>query len=531
VPVESGQSTTLRDIFAPLWTYKWFVLFAVVFATAGTYVYYDREPESYSASTKLYLAQEGDAALGLGAGFSDARTVANQAQLLQSRAVALDVKELIGFPGSPESLSGAVTASAAEETDFIVITATAGSSSAAQAIANGFARAFVELRSETRRSQIRKSLTALQEQRDQIPRDQANAAARAEISTRIRALRLVDSTAPGNAQQVDPATGGVLTSTSPKRYALFAFVLALLSASGLAYMRTRFDGRISTEAAAADAYGRPVLGTVPHDNGISYFEDGAPAVSPAAREAFRGLRVNLRLASLSKPIKILLVTSANPGEGKSTLVRNLALTLHEAGQRVAIVDADLRKPSLAPMFGVTPIAGLTDVLTGDTALEAAVLNVTAKSLPPAMSLATASDDGVAPSSERAVTLLSAGHVPANPPAVLESLEVREVLRRLGETHDYVLVDTPPLLSVSDAIPLLDAADAVIVPARIGSTTRRTAERATEILRRVPQANFIGVVANDVEVGIDTYYGESDYGGRAGTVPAPATAAESTSAAS
>lgn len=504
--VHSGPGMTLGDLLAPIFARKWFILFAVVFTTVGSYVYFEREPESYEASTKLFIAQESDPALGVAGGFSDARTVANQAQLLKSREVAESVKRLTGYVGDAGALSGAVRAVSSEETDFISITATGRTALEAQAIANGYAQAFIELRSDRRREQLDKTLAALEAQRRQIPVSPETAASREELSSRIRALRVAGSTAPGNAQQVDAAGPGGLTSQSPKRQALFAFVLTLLASCALAYAATRFDNRITSPEDAGLAYRRPVLGTVGHDKDIVHFEGGRPAVAGSAKEAFRGLRVNLRLAALSEPVRIILVTSANPGEGKSTLVRNLALTLHEAGQRVAVVDADLRKPSLAPLFGVEPGPGLTDVLTGDLSLDDATISVLAHSAPPAAS-AEAVDDA---SARRGLTLLNAGHEPANPPAVLESKDLRSVLRELAEQHDYVLIDTPPILSVSDAIPLMDAVDAMIIPARIGTTTRRAAQTASELIARVPGVNFIGIVANDLEGGTPGYYGATAY---------------------
>lgn len=504
--MQPGPGVTLGDLLAPLTARKWFILFAVVFTTVGTFVYFDREPESYEATTKLFIAQESDPALGVSGGFSDARTVANQAQLLKSREVAESVKELTGYSGDAGALSGAVRAVSSEDTDFITITATGRTAQEAQAIANGYARAFIDLRSERRREQLNKTLSALEAQRKQIPVSPETAASREEISSRIRSLRVAGSTAPGNAQQVDAAGPGGLTSESPKRQALFALVLTLLASSALAYTATRFDNRIATAEDAGKAYRRPVLGTVGREKDIVHFDGGQPAVVGSAREAFRGLRVNLRLAALSEPVRVILVTSANPGEGKSTLVRNLALTLHEAGQRVAVVDADLRKPSLAGLFGVQPGPGLTDVLTGDVSLDDATLTVLAPSTPPAAS----ADDDDHDTTGRGLTLLNAGHEPANPPAVLESNDLRDLLRALGEQHDYVLIDTPPVLSVSDAIPLMGAVDAVVIPARIGTTTRRAAQAASELIARVPGVNFIGIVANDLETGTPGYYGSTAY---------------------
>lgn len=509
-----ARDVGLGEYLAPLVARRWLILAAVVLATAATYAYYAHQPKVYEAATKLYVAQEANPVVGATAGFSDDRTVENQATLLTSVDVADSVAKRIGYRGAPAALAASVSAVPSSGSDFITISARAPTPQRAAAIANGFAQAFIDLRSARRRDQIDKAVGELSRQLRRIPRTADTSSERAEISSNIRQLEVARSSAPGNATQIDlagpPATP---VAPRPRRNALFALALTLVGSVFLAYFLERFDPRLRKVEEAASIYRRPVLTSVVHDDDIACFAEGLPALSATSREAFRQLRVNLHLAGLDGPLRTILVTSASTGEGKSTVVRNLALTLHEAGRRVALVDADLRKPTLEGLFGTEPDGGLTDVLAGDRQLRDVLVHVPVESRGVAalgrMSPEHAANGAGAPD---AVTILAAGPQPANPPAVLESPATAALLREVTALHDVVIIDTPPLLEVSDAIPLLAQVDAVVLVARAGVTERRSARRAMEILSRVPGVNFVGVVANDLKgMEASAYGGGEGYG--------------------
>jgi Mrp family chromosome partitioning ATPase len=205
-----------------------------------------------------------------------------------------------------------------------------------------------------------------------------------------------------------------------------------------------------------------------------------------------------------------------PGEGKSTVVRNLALAFRESGKRVAVVDLDLRHPALAPLFGVSPGPGITDVLRHETELDEAALRI-GVALPAFDELLRTEASNAAGGSARngangrngrngrngmvtldsEVTLLLSGARPANPPSVLASERLTEVLDELRERNDIVLIDSAPVLAVTDTVPLLRYADAALFVGRLDVTTRDTAKRLMEFLARVPDVNLLGVVANDL----------------------------------
>lgn len=521
--MESGarDQPTLAEYLAPLRARRWLILAIVAVATVAAYAYSARQEKVYEASTKLFVAQEANPLVGAGAGYSDDRSVENQATLLTSTDVSTVVDRQLKYDGSPSELASRVTATPSSGSDFITIEARGRTGEEAAAIANGFARTFIDVRSDERRDQINKALEQLREQLRSLGDEPEDSADRAEITASIRQLEVAARSAPGRATQIDPARPpGGATSPKPRRTALLAFVLSLLGAIFLAYALHRFDPRLRKVDEAATIYRRPVMASLIHDEALARFDGDLRAIAPASREAFRELRVNLDLAALDRPFRTIVVTSAVAGEGKSTVARNLALAYHEAGRRVALVDADLRQQGLSRRIGEGTNGGFIDVLAGRHGLDEAIRTLEVED-PGAAALAAISADAAGPTGNgngpSGVTFLAAGPEPPNPPAILESSAAASLLQELAGRHDVLIVDTAPLLAVSDAIPLLGRADAVLLVARSGKIDRRGAQRAAGLLERVPNVNVVGVVVNDL-TGMEASayggygYGQSDDGG-------------------
>jgi Mrp family chromosome partitioning ATPase len=480
------------------------VLVAVVVATGGVYVYYARKPNVYTASTLVYVTQPGNPVTGIQAAPSTDRDVADAAALLDSEANAAAVAHKIGYGGSPGNLLGAVSITSKQNEDFIQITAQSGSAQQAAAIANAFAAQFVTVLTNSYLTQLRDAIRLAQAQLAQTPAGPAGELSRADLENQINTLKVEQGVPTTIAQQAAPAQPPTSpTSPKPVRNALFAFLLSLVGAVALAYGLERFNRRLTNPEELEEVYQAPLLAVLPHVDKPSPTLDGSSALSAAFREPFRLLRTNVELASVDSPPRTIVVSSAMPGEGKSTVVRNLALAFHESGKRVAVVDLDLRHPALGGLFGVPISQGVTDVLRRDVKLEDVMLQVGTG--------VQAFDDfvegnGGAPNgtnghhtraADAGITLVLAGAPPANPPGVLESQRLREILDDLRDRFDVVLIDSAPLLAVSDTVPLLRYADASLLVGRLGVTTRDTARRVTEFVALVPDVNVLGVVANDL----------------------------------
>jgi capsular exopolysaccharide synthesis family protein len=195
--------------------------------------------------------------------------------------------------------------------------------------------------------------------------------------------------------------------------------------------------------------------------------------SPAA-EAYRTLRTNLYFSSLDRTLETLLVTSAAPGEGKSTCLSNLAVAMAQGDKRTILVDADLRRPSLHTLFDVNDNPGLTTMLVQDSALAE----------PPLVATPVGN-----------LWLLPSGPLPPNPAEILGSRRMEEVVTALQSRADIILFDAPPVIAVTDAAVLGTKVDGVLLVVRAGKTRREHALRARELLERV-NVHLVGAVLND-----------------------------------
>jgi polysaccharide biosynthesis transport protein len=207
-------------------------------------------------------------------------------------------------------------------------------------------------------------------------------------------------------------------------------------------------------------------------------------------EAFRSLRTSLLLSTAGHPPKFIVLTSATPSEGKTTAASNLAAILAQRDTRVLLIDGDLRRPNIHHRFGLNGKIGLTTVLTGATKLEETVQRVA--EIPN-------------------LDILPSGPVPPFPTEMLSSGAMDAILRRCGELYDYVVIDSPPILSVTDGVILARQADAVVLVVRHGKSSKHVVRRARDILLR-SGSGITGIVLNAVDLNSPEYYGYYGYSG-------------------
>ncbi len=205
-------------------------------------------------------------------------------------------------------------------------------------------------------------------------------------------------------------------------------------------------------------------------------------------EAYRNLRTNIQFYNVGEPMRRLLVTSAGPDEGKSTTSANLAITFAQANQRVVLIDADLRRPSLHRMFELSNLVGLTDVMVGSVDLQEVLL----------------------PTAQNGLSVLPTGPIPPNPAEMLGSPRMSELLDQLNQLADFIIIDAPPILAVTDAAVLSSLVDGVILVAASGEVKRDMAQQAVSRLEAV-KARMLGVVLNGVEDESSGYYSYYYYG--------------------
>lgn len=207
----------------------------------------------------------------------------------------------------------------------------------------------------------------------------------------------------------------------------------------------------------------------------------------AAAEAYRALRTNIQFASPDKPVHTILTTSTSPDDGKSTTIANLAVTFAASGSPTVLIDADLRRPHLHRIFNLSNDAGLT-TLVSDMARghEGEALKLPLQ-------------DTQVPN----LRVLTSGPVPPNPAEILASQRMAEILALLRGNAEYVLIDTPPIIAVTDAAVLAPRVDGVLLVVNAGKTRRDLAVKARDMLRQV-NANLLGVVLNNAQLDKSAY---------------------------
>ncbi|MFV0633670.1 polysaccharide biosynthesis tyrosine autokinase [Demequina sp.] len=371
--------------------------------------------------------------------------VKSYVDIAESRTVAEYAIAELGLDTTPQALVGKISVSNPLDTAVLRVTAEAGTPEDARALAEAWVDGMIL------------SVEVLEN-------DAESAEDLPATSTSVVGLRTLDS--------------AVLPSfpTFPNTKLSVALGILVGGALGVAYalVRGAVDRRLRTPASIEKEFDLPVIGTVPSDKAIASKGATAPSTDFATVESIREVRTNLQFMDVDNPPRIIVVTSSLPGDGKSTIIIRLAQAIAESGQPVVLVDADLRRPRLADYLGLVPGIGLTDVLVGRATL----------------------DDVLQPYGPTGLlTVLGAGTVPPNPSELLGSTTMRATLGAL-DPRAIILIDTPPLIPVTDAAILTARTDGALVVVRAGKTTIDLLDRALMSLDKV-KGRALGVILNNV----------------------------------
>ena len=557
-----NETNDASTMFAPIWRRKWLILLVGVLVAAGTYFYYRHQHPVFQASTQVYLAagaEEQVNATGslVTGGRKTGLEGTVQAALIDSPIIKLGVREELRKKPKTKAvraaLRGKVKAKATEKSPFVTITAEARDKKGAALLANVTAETYVERVNARYRRAIEGAIGISRREIRRLTADQEAAVAagaakggagkstssegsNSSQSTQGKATTTTDSLQIANlstklnqlesnlnvksVRQIAPATAKTL-ATSPKRNAIFGLVVGVLLASILAYAISRFDPRVRTLAQIESVCDVEILTALPAARRpIVVVADARPRPSKHLYEPLGRLQSSLQSAAVGRgngqPARprTVLVTSAESGDGKSTVVAGLALTERDSGMSVAVVEADLRRPTLAPLLGVAQRPGLADVLEGKLTLPEAIQTSDKPSTveSPAAAGAAAMTELTVQVRAGSLSVLVGAPV-ANAPGLLAGPAIFDTLRELSSAHEQVLIDAPSLLEVGDAIPLLSMVDAVVVVVRAGHTSEAAVRRLLQLLRRTPDAPVVGVVANGVSTRDNRKYGFSPYGQR------------------
>jgi capsular exopolysaccharide synthesis family protein len=413
----------------------------------------------YEASTRLFVSTTSGGsvdAIYTGNRFSQER-VASYTELLKGETLAQRTIAKLGLDMSSKELQDSVKATAKTDTVLINVRVTDESPVRARDIADALSDEFVVMVREL-----------------ETPED----------GTMPDARVVVEQRASIPDQPVSPKTA---------RNLLVALALGLPLGIGLAFLRDRLDNTVKDRETLEAITGVGLVGSIPLDKvrrkepAISFDSDNS-----AIAEAFRKLRTNLQFLAVDNPPRVIVITSSVPNEGKSTTAINIALALAEGDHNVLLIDGDLRRPRLDKYLDLVGMVGLSTVLAGRASI----------------------DDVLQKTRFPNLTVLTSGAVPPNPSELLGSLAAQKVFGELRSRFDYVVVDSCPLLAVTDAAILAADADGVLLVVRFGETKREQLTHAVRNLRDVG-APLLGAISSMTPPrGIASYsYKYSDYGDR------------------
>ncbi|MDH3022464.1 polysaccharide biosynthesis tyrosine autokinase [Gordonia alkanivorans] len=447
-PLE-GDRKRYRAAWALLRQDWWIVaMCAIVGALAGLGLSLAQTP-TYASTATLYVTagSEGTAQSAYQGSLASELRVASYSKLVKSDAVVRQALSTAGLGMTVSQAKEALSASAAPDTVLLTISAQSVDQGVATRLADGVARAMSDY------------VTQLE-----MPTASAQPLAKLTVVT--------------------PATPEGAVSPRTYRNTGGGLIVGLLIGLVALYVRHRLDARVHDEAALTEVVGSPVLSSIPKsaelgDPQAVNFGAGAGVTA----EAYRRLRTNLSFVSVDHPVKTVLVTSATQDEGKTTTAVNLAAALAEAGNRVVLVDADLRRPSVSKLPGINPAVGLTSFLRGDASVESVV-----------------QQSGVI-----GLDVLAAGALPPNPSELLASARTGAAFSSLAKAYDYVIIDSAPILPVTDSVEAARWVEGTILVARADTTTRPHLASAVAQLR-MAEVNIVGVVLNDVSRRSAGYYG-------------------------
>ena len=461
---------------------NWIIaVICVVVAPIAAFAYSKSQTTEYTATASLLFTSGGAEQRIFGlepTGNTDpTREFATNLKLASLDALSVRTAKALNSGITGDEVRERISVTPEGESELASVSATDPSPDLAAKLANEFANQFVAFGREIETAKAKRSQKLAEAQLEGLSEEERAGTTGRTLQRQIIELETVATIQTGRAEVAQPAT----TPESPsapntKKNVALGLVVGILLALAAIFLREQLDRRLRSPEEIEELYGMPILGTVPTSRSAVHGGGGDSAVN----EAVLMLRANLRYIDGAREQRSLLLTSAAPQEGKTMVAWNLARASAGAGERVLLVEADLRRPTLAQVAGTTSTNGLGLVLAGGEHPENAIRSVAG------------------------VDLLPAGPPPPNPAELIEGKRMTKLLEWGEANYDRVIIDTPPASLVADAVPLFARVGAILAVARLGHSTRDAVESLSDQLRRL-HAPLVGVVVNGAPRPTETSY--------------------------
>lgn len=501
----SVPSKDLRAYIATIRHQKWPILLAVVVTVAASFFFTSRQTPLYTSEGRVLVRPKGALGSSL-SGSTDSIDMPTERFTATSSGVAEEVVKAYERSETPEELLANLIVDIEPETQVLRFSYTDASPSKAQILNDAFMASYLALRIrdtenllEQQRKPLQEKLNSIKKQiqnlGQQINRNPENTSLTSRMGSALFQQAGLETAIRGLTP--DPESGGEIstpatrpaTPSSPSypRNIALAIMIGLALGLGTALLREHLSEGLKGSKDLEEAVRAPVLAAVPRVPGWRRRSEtqliARDLPKSSAAEAYRTLRTNLQYMAERDDLRVIAVTSATLGEGKTTTAANLGVTLAQTGKRVIIVSCDLRKPRLHRFFGLTNDIGVTNILRGEATLAQAAQR----------------PDGI-----DSLRMLASGPVPSNPAELLGSEEMDSLLGELRLFADVVLIDTPPILAVSDSLILGPRSDGVIIVADAHNSSRGAVEHTREQLDQVG-AGIVGCVFNNFDPSQAKYY--------------------------
>lgn len=518
-----ASAVTLRR-FAPIARRRfWIVALCAILVPTSVVGYSLAQENRYEATASLLFRDSGPGDLlepaPLSQSAGDDRTAATNQGLAGLEVVAARTARRLGLAAG--DIAGNVEITPVGSSNLTQVTATDANPRTAAQVANTYAEEFIALRRradvadiERAAGAVRARLQAVERRlaaRGRTPQEGPRGVRGAErrvlsgerdaLLERRGRLSSLARLATGNVELAQRASAPTVpASPKTRRNAVIGLGLGVVLGIALALLFEMLDRRLREPAEVNDLVDLPILGTIPHSRALAEPPDvsGLPAIES---QAFDMLRASLRYQSEDRRLDSVLVTSAGAREGKTTVAMNLASVSARAGERVLLLEADLRRPSLAARLRVQDAPGLSDVLRGDVDLEEVISEVVVGA------------GAIGSKEPYTVDVIVAGAVRGDVTGLIESEPMDDVVRTVQARYDLVVLDTPPMSVVPDAIPLMGKVSGVLVVMRLGRTTRDAVSFLSSQLTHIG-ARALGAVVNSIGRQ-DGYYYDAAYDSAAG----------------
>ncbi len=497
---QDSYTLDLRQYLSLFWHWAWLFILAAIIAGAVSYYLSSRMQPFYESSTTM-LVNEAPAtkATDYNSVLMSKQLTSTYAQMMITDPILNQVIDEVGISNTITELKDWIDVSVIRDTQLVQITVTTSDPKFSAKIANAIVKVFGEQIQAIQIDRFVQSKAALETQLAETDKqitlysnkvEKATAADEKErldvkltqyrsiyanLLLSYEQIRLAEAQSVSSVVQVETATPNE-DPVRPKTFlntvlaALAGFLLSVI----IIVTREALDDTIKTPKDIIQKFQLPVLGVINqhHNNGNKPISLSEPR-SPTA-EAYRALRTNVNYTSVDKPLKKILITSAEPGEGKSTTISNLAVVLAQNGSRVIIADCDMRHPRLQTYFNLPNRIGMSTLFSHQEVVKSVCQ----------------------PTGLAGLAVVTTGPLPPNPSELMGSKTMQIILNLMSENADIILIDTPPVLAVTDAAALAPSLDGVILVAQPGKTRMSAFRQTLEQLSQV-NARVLGVVLNNV----------------------------------